>query len=194
MRNVRAYYSALLKKKGACFRMPTTDRHHEPDYVYALSRAFSHDGTVNASREQRLCCALVELRDRVQEEFLKVSKNWQVAAQDLRRCYSYAYPASEPGEPDPLCLELACKGVMTDLRSSIHSWSKQYGVEDGTLEEMLVDWLVSDAMGKERTPSAFFMPETGNGTQAAAGDPVGKLSSVWELIVPRPRRKAGAGE
>jgi hypothetical protein len=118
------------------------------------------NGKVSGSRKQRVSCALVELRDRIKDEFARVAKDWQVSAQELRRCYSYVYPAAAPGAPDLLCVEHACEDVMMSLRSQIQTYAEQYGVPDDMVEEMLVDRLVSDHMGTERTPVAFFMPET----------------------------------
>ena len=171
--------------------MGTAKDSNEDRRVYVLARAYCRNGTVNGSREQRLTCALVELRDRVKEEFLKVAKSWHVSAQDLRLCYSYAYPASAPGAADPLCLEQACEGLMVALRSDIQTYAEQYGVPDDLLEALMVDWLVSDAMGKERTPSASFMPADEVRSEGAASDAEDRLPSVTELIAARPR-EAGA--
>ena len=66
------------------------------DRVYVLSRAFCRDGTVGGTRKQRLTCALLELRDRIQREVARVAKEWQVTAQELR-C-EYAHDGS-PGCP-----------------------------------------------------------------------------------------------
>ena len=171
--------------------MGTAKDSNEDRRVYVLARAYCRNGTVNGSREQRLTCALVELRDRIKEEFLKVAKSWQVPAQDLRLCYSYAYPASAPGAADPLCLEQACEGLMLALRSDIQTYAEQYGVPDDLLEALMVDWLVSDAMGKERTPSASFIPAEEVRSEGAASDAEDRLPSVSELIAARPR-EAGA--
>jgi len=54
-----------------------------------------------------------------------------------------------------------------------------------------VDWLVSDAMGKERTPSASFIPAEEVRSEGAASDAEDRLPSVSELIAARPR-EAGA--
>lgn len=164
--------------------MPSPNRFEESERrFYVLARAYCRNGTVNGSKEQRLTCALVELRDRLAEEFLKVSKSWQVSAEELRRCYSYAYPNSAAGAPDPFCLEQACEGVMIDLRSAIQNYAKQYAVPDDLLEKMVTDWLVSDAMCSERTPSAFFIPEM----EVAREDEADKLPSVMDLVRARPR-------
>ena len=127
--------------------------------IYVLARALCSEGKVRVSRKERLTLALVELRDRIRQEFVKVAKDWQVPAQELRRDYSYAYPVPAPGEPDPLCLENACEQVIVDLRSSIVSCAEQYGVPDDLVESVLVSWLVSDLAGKERAPAGAFMPE-----------------------------------
>src|SRR5579859_1374480 len=129
------------------------------DRVHVLARAFCRDGTVSGTRKERLTCALVELRDRIQEEFKNVAETWHVAAQDLRGCYSYAYPASVPGAPDPLILERACEEVMRSLQHEIRIHAEQFGVPDNLVQEVVVDWLVSDAMEGPRTPTAYFIPE-----------------------------------
>ena len=180
------YSIIIYQEKGAPPPMPTS-KPDDLERVYVLARAFCRNGTVNGSKEQRLICALVELRDHIKEQFLKVSKTWQVSAQELRRYYSYAYPASVPGAPDPLCIEQACEGLMFSLRSNIQTYAEQFGVPDDLLEQMLVDWLVSDAMGKERAPSRFFIPEEevlSEGDTRYAED---KLPSVTELLATRPR-------
>ena len=174
--------------------MATAKDNNEDRRVYVLARAYCRNGTVNGSREQRLTCALVELRDRIKEEFLKVAKSWQVSAQDLRLCYSYAYPASAPGAADPLCLEQACEGLMVALRSDIQTYAEQYGVPDGLLEALMVDWLVSDATRKERTPSAFFIPADEVRSEGAASDAEDRLPSLMELIAARPREARATPE
>ena len=161
--------------------------------AYVLARAFSRDGTVSGSRRQRLTCALVELRDRIKEQFLRVSKDWQVSAEELRRCYSYAYPFSPAGAPDPLCLEQACEGLMVALRSDIQAFANQFGVPDDLLESMLVDWLVSDAMGTDRTPSALLAPDEDEQAKRCE-DPIDRLPSVMELLANRPRGADGLAE
>jgi hypothetical protein len=81
---------------------------HEPSNIYVLARALIRDGKLKASRKERLTLSLVELRYRIGKEFVKVAKDWQVSAQDLRVDYSYAYKVPAPGAPDVLCLEQAC--------------------------------------------------------------------------------------
>jgi hypothetical protein len=171
--------------------MSTTNSHDdEGDHFFVLARAYCRNGTVHGSREQRLTCALVELRERIKEQFLKVSKTWQVSAQEVRRWYSYAYPNSVPSAADPLCLEHACEEVMRDVRSTIQNYARQYAVPDDLLETMLTDWLVSDAMGTDRTPSAFFIPET----EVASEDAEDKLPTTMELLKARPREAGATGE
>lgn len=160
----------------------------QSDRVYVLSKAFCRDGTVTGTRKQRLTCALVELRDRIQDEFKTVSRTWQVAAEDLRRCYSYAYPASTPGAPDPLILERACEEAMRCLRHEIQKNAEQFGVPDDLLEEILVDWLVSDAMEAPRTPTAYFIPPelVAPTTESGDANPKDVLPSTMHLLYGRP--------
>lgn len=170
--------------------MPSTNRQDdERNRFYVLSRAYCRNGTVNGSKEQRLICGLVELRDRIKEEFLKVAKSWHVSAAELRRYYSYAYPASVPGAADPLCLEQACEGLMMELRSRIVNYAEQYGVPDDLLETMLVDWLVSDAIGKERGPSAFIIPEEEVRSERDSRCARDRLPSTKDLLAARPREE-----
>jgi hypothetical protein len=157
--------------------MSVENSHDEgPGHAYVLPRAFSRNGTVSGSRKERLGCAFVELRERIKDDFLKVAKDWQVSAEELRRNYSYAYPAPAAGEPDPLCLENACEGLMLDLRCRIQTYAEQFWVPDNVLEAMLVDWLVSDRMGTERAPARFFIGETCGSSEAAPKDTEDPLS------------------
>jgi hypothetical protein len=141
--------------KGGSLFMPASNGHDdEPRFAYyLLPRAFRQNGKANAPRKERLACAFVELRQRIKDEFLKVAKDWQVSAEELRRSYSHEYP---PSTPDLLCLEQGCEGLLLELRSSIQTYAEQYGVPDDMLEAMLVDWLVSDRIGTERTPARLF--------------------------------------
>jgi hypothetical protein len=56
---------------------------HKPSNVFVLARAMSGSGRFRVSWKERLQLALVELRDRIQGEFVKVAKGWQVTAQEL---------------------------------------------------------------------------------------------------------------
>jgi len=165
----------------------TANPHDDQRRVHILARALRENGKVSCSRKQRVICALVELRDRITDEFLMVAKDWQVSAQELRRSYSYAYPAPALGAPDLLCLEHACEGVMTGLRNEIRTYAEQYGVPDDMVEGILVDWLASDHMGTERAPVAFFMPETEEravaGHAGAAEKPGDGLPLVKDLLM-----------
>jgi hypothetical protein len=146
----------------------------EPDHAYVLARALlGHDGNMSVPRRERLGCAFVELRERIKEDFLKVAKDWQVSSEEVRRLYSEVYPAQGAGEPDLLCLEHACEGVMLDLRSSIRNYAEQYAVPDDLLETRVVDWLVSDHMGSERMPVRFLIPETEGSQGTAPTGPIG---------------------
>lgn len=127
--------------------------------IYVLARELCNEGKVKVSRKERLTLALVELRNRIRGEFVKVAKDWQVSAQELRRDYSYAYPVPAPGEPDLLCLEDACEIAIGDVRCRVTSLAENYGVPDDLLESMLISWLISDQMGKERAPVAVFVPQ-----------------------------------
>jgi hypothetical protein len=127
--------------------------------AYVLARVFSRNGKVRASRKERLASAFVELREGIRDVALKAAKNWQVSVQELRRDFSYAYPDPIAGQFDVLWLEHACEFVMVDLRCSIQRNARDYWVPDDVLEKMLVDWLVADAKGGQRTPARFYTPE-----------------------------------
>lgn len=167
----------------------TKPKEYEANHIYVLARAFCREGTVSGTRKQRLTCALLELRERIKEQFQQVSKTWHVSAEDLRRCYSYAYPASVPGAPDVLILERACEDLIRALRHEIQTHAEQFGVPDNLLEAMLVDWLVADEMGSQRTPSAFFIPDDLVAPTTAAGDakPKDVLPSLRHLLAGRSR-------
>jgi hypothetical protein len=135
------------------------DQRERRGYAYVLPQAFRRNGTVVGTRKERLACAFIEVRDRIRKEVVEVAKEWQVSAQELRRDYSYAYPPHAADEPDAFNLEHACEGVIRDLRCNIQTYAEQFWVPDDLLEAMLVDWLVSDQMGWERTPVRFFVPE-----------------------------------
>jgi hypothetical protein len=148
-------------KKGRESTMQARDSSEgETSNIFALARALCRDNKLKVSRKERLTFALVELRDCIRNDFVKVAKGWGVSAQDLRRDYSYAYPVPAPGAPDSLCLENACEEVLHYLRSEIVSSAERYGVPDDVLERLTVDWLVSDQMGNERTPGAFFLDDS----------------------------------
>lgn len=74
----------------------------EPNCVVVLARALGRSGKVKVSRKERLQLALIDLRDRIHGEFVRVAKSWQVSAQELRRecaCYGFlACPSQEPHE------------------------------------------------------------------------------------------------
>lgn len=165
----------------------------QSDRVYVLSKAFSRDGTISGTRKERLTCALVELRDRIQDEFKTVAETWHVAAQDLRGCYSYAYPASLPGAPDPLILERACEEVMRSLQYEVGIQAEQFGVPDNLVQEVVVDWLVSDAMESPRTPTAYFIPKELLAPTTASGDanPKDVLPSAMRLMAAKRRGEIG---
>ena len=156
--------------------------------IYVLARALCNDGKVKVSRKERLTFALVELRDRIRAEFVKVAKDWQVSSQELRRGYSYAYPVAAPGAPDPFCLEDACELAFADVSSRIVSCAESYGVPDDLLRDMLISWMISDQMGKERAPVAVFAP----GLQGGANEPEGGLPSMNELLNRTCPRASGA--
>lgn len=146
--------------------------------IHALARRLCNEGKVKVSRKERLTLALVELRDRVREEFVTVAKGWQVSVSELRRDYSYAYPVPAPGAPDPYCLEDACEMAFADVGSRIVSCAQSYGVPDDLLRDMLISWLISDQMGKERAPVAVFVP----GCQGGANEPEDRLPPTNDLL------------
>jgi hypothetical protein len=153
--------------------MSTTNSYDEIDTrAYVLAKVFSRSGKVRASRKERLACAFVELREQIRDEVLKVAKNWHVSAQDLRRDFSYAYPDPIAGQFDVLWLEHACEWVIVDLRCSIQKNAQDYSVPDDVLEKMLVDWLVADAKGSQRTPAKFYIPELEGGALKDAHRPL----------------------
>lgn len=171
----------------------TGPKEYRSNRAYVLARAFCQNGTVNGNRQQRLTCALVELRDHIQEDIQKLSRQWQVAANDLRRCYSYAYPASVPGAPDPLILERACEDLMRDVRYDIQNHAEQSGVPDNLLEALLVDWLLADENGGERTPTASFIPDDLVAPTTPQGDakPEDLLPSKMHLLADRTKEGGG---
>lgn len=128
-------------------------------YAYVLAAVLRRGGMNAASREDRLACAFVELRERIKEDFSKVAKDWEISTQELRRRFWHVYPVANDEVPDMLSVEQACEGVMHDLRCNIQTYAEQYYVPDDLLEAMLVDWLVSDRMGSDRTPPRYFVPE-----------------------------------
>lgn len=73
-------------------------------------------------------------------------------------------------------LEGACEDLIRYLRQEIQTQAERSGVPDDFLEGMLVDWLVSDAMGIQRTPSALFIPDNLAAPPTPEGD--AKLKGV----------------
>lgn len=163
----------------------TTPNENGLSNVFALARALSRSGKVKVSRKERLQLALVELRDRIYQEFVGVAKSWRVSAQELRRDYSYAYPVPALGEPDALCLEKACHETVSFLRCDIGRSADEYGVPSDLMELVVVDWLVADLMGKERTPTAMFI-RTADGGYGGLKDL--RLPTAWSAVTAFRRR------
>jgi len=151
------------------------------------------DGRVKVSRKQRMTLALVELRDRVRNEFLKVAKEWQVSSQELKRDYSRAYPIQPVGAPDLFCLEDACHDVMRTLRCEIGVYAEHYGVTDDVLEAVLLDWLTSDVTGRERTPLSCFIKQTEGGAPVAAVESEDRLPML-NFVLRKAERALAAGD
>lgn len=172
--------------------MPTPNpRDQERSDVYVLARALCKKGVVNNSRKKRLTLALLELRDRIMGEFLQVAKDWQVSAQQLRHNYWRAYPFPNLGAPDVICLEHACEAVMVSLHYEILRSAKEYGVPDDLVQAMLLDWMASDAEGRDRTPSALFIPKAKKWEREVPDD---RLPRLKDLLVARPQRGASSGK
>lgn len=68
----------------------------------------------------------------------------------------YPCPKS-PDEIDPLCLEQACRSVLTDLSCSIEQFAEHYKVPPDILEMMIVDRQVSKQMDLQPTPTRLFV-------------------------------------
>jgi len=62
-------------------------------------------------------------------------------------------------DKDLLRLRQACKALRNDLYCNAETWAIHYNVPEDLLIRMLTDWLVSDLMGVEHTPAAYFIPE-----------------------------------
>lgn len=61
-------------------------------------------------------------------------------------------------ELDPLSVEKAADGILFELYHEIQSYADQYDLPGETLWKVVVDWMVSDQMGWERTPVAILVP------------------------------------
>ncbi|MGC1414163.1 MAG: hypothetical protein WA817_02710 [Candidatus Acidiferrum sp.] len=68
-------------------------------------------------------------------------------------------PALEADDVDPVRLQKAGEGVLFSLSSEVGVFADHYGVPVDTLWGLVLDWVVSDHLGAERTPAEFLIPE-----------------------------------
>jgi hypothetical protein len=74
-------------------------------------------------------------------------------------------PVPEAEDVDPLRLQKAGEGVLFSLYSEVGVFSDHYDVPVDLLWGLVVDWVVSDHMGTERTPVEFLIPGKGGREQ-----------------------------
>lgn len=67
----------------------------------------------------------------------------------------------EPEDVDPLRLQKASEGVLFSLYSEVAVFASQYDVPGDLLWDVVVDWVIADDLGRDRTPVELFMPEKG---------------------------------
>jgi hypothetical protein len=68
-------------------------------------------------------------------------------------------PVREVEDIDPSRLRKAGEGVLFSLYSEVGVFADHYDVPADFLWSLVVDWVVSDHMGTERTPADFLIPE-----------------------------------
>jgi hypothetical protein len=83
---------------------------------------------------------------------------------------------------------------MRSLQHEIRIHAEQFGVSDNLVQEVVVDWLVSDAMESPRTPTAYFIPEELAAPTTASGDanPKEVLPSAMRLMAAKRRGEIGS--
>jgi hypothetical protein len=70
-------------------------------------------------------------------------------------------PVLEAEDIDPARLQRAGEGVLFSLYEEVGVFADHYDVPVGLVWGLVVDWVVSDHMGTERTPVEFLVPERG---------------------------------
>jgi len=81
-------------------------------------------------------------------------------------------PVLEAEDIDPLRLQKAGEGVLFSLHSEVGVFADHYDVPADVLWSLVVDWVVSDHIGTERTPAVFLIPEKAKSEQSVVRDEV----------------------
>lgn len=86
--------------------------------------------------------------------FVSGPTNASAPSPDLRQ--EYPFPASLDAV-DPLCLEQACRGVLTDLHGTVQQWAEHYMVPVDILEKIVLDRQFAALSGTDPTPARLFV-------------------------------------
>jgi hypothetical protein len=70
-----------------------------------------------------------------------------------------SFAIEEPEEIDPACVEKAGEGVLHSLYCDVGVFSDTHRVPGDLLWSVVVNWVVSDHMGVERTPVKSLISE-----------------------------------
>jgi hypothetical protein len=69
------------------------------------------------------------------------------------------YDEDEDPEIDAMCLEQACRGVMTCLYSEVRGYAVHYVVPEEVLMSMVEDWFIYDLHGLVPRPPSFYIED-----------------------------------